>query len=290
MSRVKILKLHDKTLKELRKHINGNKNDTMFSYRSGPELVSFFNDLGFNDSYGQGFPSRWMYTDEKLSAINGTEKMEECIEKVFGVINFVGRFDELDGAIKHFNEYLAFNKWKMKRDNYEILFERLDKVTINKTNNNELSEESFLKQEFGAMNLDSLGLEDSITTILNSRLNEIRICLENNSPLGAIILSGSALKGILLGFASINPEKYRQAKKAPKNDFYKWSLNNFIEVSYEIGFLKEDVYKFSHVLRDFRNYIHPFKQMQNQFNPDKHTAKICWQVLQAAIYQLPKKF
>ena len=50
----------------------------------------------------------------------------------------------------------------------------------------------------------------------------------------------------------------------------------------------EDVKKFSHALRDFRNYIHPFQQMASQFNPDQHTAKICWQVLQAAITQLSK--
>lgn len=54
------------TLEKLRKIINGDGKD---DYRSGPKLVSFFNELGFNDSYGQGFPSRWIFTDHKLEKL-----------------------------------------------------------------------------------------------------------------------------------------------------------------------------------------------------------------------------
>jgi len=50
--------------------------------------------------------------------------------------------------------------------------------------------------------------------------------------------------------------------------------------------LRLDVKKFSHVMRDFRNYIHPYEQMASKFNPDKHTAEICLQVLRAAIVGL----
>ena len=50
--------------------------------------------------------------------------------------------------------------------------------------------------------------------------------------------------------------------------------------------LKEDVKQFSYVLRNFRNYIHPYQQMMTQFSPDKHTALICFQVLKAAIFQI----
>ena len=46
--------------------------------------------------------------------------------------------------------------------------------------------------------------------------------------------------------------------------------------------------QFSHNLRKFRNYIHPNRQLREKFNPDIHTAKICWAVLQATISQLSK--
>ena len=72
-------------------------------YRKGPELVAFFNDLGFKEKYGQGFPSRWIYTDEKLEAINGTPELDKCIKQVFAPVNFIGRFSQLDNFLKDFN-------------------------------------------------------------------------------------------------------------------------------------------------------------------------------------------
>jgi hypothetical protein len=59
--------LSKKVLEKLRLLINEET-----QYRKGFELVEFFNRLGFNDSYGNGFPSRWIYTDSKLEIINGT--------------------------------------------------------------------------------------------------------------------------------------------------------------------------------------------------------------------------
>ena len=85
------------------------------------------------------------------------------------------------------------------------------------------------------------------------------------------------------------------AKNSPKDkngkvlQFHKWTLSNLIDVAKEKEFLKKDVRKFSHSLRDFRNYIHPYQQANEQFNPDEHTAKLCWQVLKVAIFQIINK-
>jgi len=99
-----------------------------------------------------------------------------------------------------------------------------------------------------------------------------------------------------LGLAQNNPAMYNQAKSAPKDNktgkirlFHEWTLSNLIDVSCEVGFLREDVKKFSHSLRDFRNYIHPFQQMSENFSPDENTAKICFQVLKAALFQINNK-
>ena len=75
---------------------------------------------------------------------------------------------------------------------------------------------------------------------------------------------------------------------SPKRDgktkpFQEWSLAEFINVAHDIGVLKPDVQKFSHGLRDFRNYIHPYQQMDSGFAPDEHTANVCLQVLKAAL-------
>lgn len=60
--------LSENTLKELRDMINEKT-----TYRSGPALVCLFNKYGFHDTYGYGggFPSRWIYTDDKLKRLMG---------------------------------------------------------------------------------------------------------------------------------------------------------------------------------------------------------------------------
>lgn len=91
-----------------------------------------------------------------------------------------------------------------------------------------------------------------------------------------------------------NTKSFNACKSSPKDKlgkikpFHEWTLNDFINTSRELNIIGEDVKKFSHALRDFRNYIHPYQQVTSNFNPDEQTAKICWQVLQAAIIQLSK--
>lgn len=57
MMEVKFLKLCKKTLEKLRTIINGDETN---DYKSGPKLIEFFNNLGFEDNYDKGFPSRWI--------------------------------------------------------------------------------------------------------------------------------------------------------------------------------------------------------------------------------------
>lgn len=283
------MRLSKKTLEQLRIIING---DGTANYRSGSQLVNFFNELGFKDQYGQGFPSRWVYTDAKLQNINGTPELDKCIKNTFAVVEYIGRIEELDKQIADFNQYLAFDKWKIIRDNDVIKFQKLDRVVVETSRKSEVSgEEAFLKKSF-EVNVDSLGLPPNVIDIIKIRLKEVEICVKNDAPLSSVIMIGSIMEGILLGIASLYPRQFNQAQCAPKDKsgtvkkFQEWTLNNYIDVAAEIGFLKQDVKKFSHVVRDFRNYIHPYSQMATQFFPDKQTAIICFQVLKAAINQI----
>ncbi|WP_340121342.1 hypothetical protein [Methylobacter svalbardensis] len=260
-------------------------------YRSGPKLVQFFSELGFNDSYGQGFPSRWVFTDERLARINGTPTLDQCIKNTFAPVNFVGRVLELDLLIKEFNQYLAFDKWKVIRKEADVTFHKLEKIEIGPDVTKEIENE-FLSREFTNVDIKALALESSITDVLQYRIKEIERCFSSDSPLAVILLAGSALEGIFLGLAIQHPKQFNSAKSSPKDNnskvrpFHEWTLSSFIDVTKELGLIQHDTHKFSHSLRDFRNYIHPFEQMSSGFSPREHTAKICLQVLKAVIHEI----
>lgn len=233
--------LSSKTLEKLRIIINEES-----ERRSGPQLVSFFNDLGFSDTYQSGFPSRWVYTQDKLEKINGTPVLDQCIKKVFNPVNFVERFEDLQKLIDDFNLYLMFDGWKIFREG------------------------------------------------IQQRIDEIGKCLGGELALSAIFLSGSTLEGILLGLAQKYPKEFNSSSSSPKRNLkplplHEWTLENLINVAYELEFIDLDVKKFSHALKDFRNYIHPHQQMMSGFNPTIETARISAQVLKAAVSQIGKK-
>lgn len=88
-------------------------------------------------------------------------------------------------------------------------------------------------------------------------------------------------QSLLSASVDINPHKNEATPFA-----FKSPLSKGVAVAKEVGLIKEDVKKFSLVVREFRNYIHPYEQMSRAFEPDLNTAKICFQILKAAIYQI----
>ena len=154
-----------------------------------------------------------------------------------------------------------------------------------------VTEQEFLHRQYQNISIKNLSVDPYLVPVLESRLTEAQQCLVS-APLATIFLCGSILEGILLGVALEKPKEFNQAASSLKDKenkvkpFHEWSLAQFIDVAYELGVLKLDVKKFSHELRDFRNYIHPYQQLASKFTPDQHTAEICLQVLKAAIADL----
>lgn len=222
-------------------------------------------------------------------AINGDSKAK----RLRAFIEFEG--DALVG--KMLAELLEYWRYKHPRPSVQEtrLAERVQGVAerlLGKTLQTVDSEEELLKRDFGQVSIKRIPSIGSLQRVLEARLAEANKCSRVDSPLAVIFLCGSVLEGLLLGVAIANPQKYNQAPSAPTDkagsvkQFQNWTLAQLIDVSCELGYLKLDVMKFSHGLRDFRNYIHPYQQMSAGFDPDKHTAAICLQVLKAAIASL----
>jgi hypothetical protein len=130
------------------------------------------------------------------------------------------------------------------------------------------TEALFLERDFKSAPLRSAVANPTLLPIMESRLEEATWCLAAGAPLASIFMCGSLLEGLLLGAACSKPKEFNQAPNSPQpNDkvkpFPEWRLAELIDAAFEVGCLTLDVKKFSHVLRDFRNYIHPYQQMSH---------------------------
>ncbi|MYC26632.1 MAG: abortive infection family protein [Nitrospira sp. SB0662_bin_26] len=109
------MKLSPRTLTAIAKTLCGD--EVSSRYRSGPNLVEFFNNHGSNDeySYRGGFPTRWVYAKEKLTQLNGKGEMSLMLADAFSPAEFI-ECEGLDKVLEHVNKYLVFDGYEIKTD------------------------------------------------------------------------------------------------------------------------------------------------------------------------------
>ena len=141
------------------------------------------------------------------------------------------------------------------------------------------------------LDLSQVAVPVDLKSVVADRLKEVEICFENGAYLAVVFLCGSTLEGLLYEVAKSHPADFNRCRAAPRTEsrvrpFAEWTLNDLLSCSRELGLLGEDVAKFGHAIREFRNYIHPQQQVKENFRPRRVTAQVARQVLRAAIEDL----
>jgi len=257
-------------------------------------LTRFFADINI-DAVHDGTTRKWWV----LSILKQLPPaaLERIILRLVDPRIYGGKKDPLGIAVRSMDEILAM-------DNYGIGFIQNRPVLTDaapitfdveelKREPAATDDEAFLEQQFSDdIRIDDLKVDAIISGFLQSRIDEVQSIRRDKAPLATIFLLGSTLEGILIAVACSDINRFMTAEAAPKDKSHNvlkiqdWTLNSLIDVAQQIGMLSLDVKKFSHVLRDFRNYIHPYRQMSEAFSPDQDTVDICWQVFKAAVSQL----
>lgn len=126
-------KVAPKTIEALEKLITGDKlpsGSSFAPYRSGQDLVDFFNQYGKKDEYGQGFPSRWQYAQQRLAELNGKAVFRYVIESTVDPRIFLGTDFSVEEAVAYINQYLEYDGYKLILDSNKYKLTYLDKDII----------------------------------------------------------------------------------------------------------------------------------------------------------------
>ncbi len=158
---------------------------------------------------------------------------------------------------------------------------------------------TFLQAEFPRPDISRLPIDGVLRPIVALRLTEIEACFAAGAHLATIILCGSVLEAVLMaalrlptagGTTATAALAGRQGvligRKGKKGGV---SLGPMIDTAHERGLLGDDILKYSHALREFRNYVHASKQLETGFTPDVHTATLSRQAMLAALDRLAAK-
>ena len=131
--------------------------------------------------------------------------------------------------------------------------------------------------------------------ILARRWQECSGCLVSNAPLAATVMMGGLLEALLL--ARVNKESNKKAifgsTKSPKDkatgkplSLRDWSLKHYIDVAHELAWVSQSAKDVGVVLRDYRNYIHPYKELSHGTQLNKHDAMLFWEITKSISKQL----
>lgn len=130
--------------------------------------------------------------------------------------------------------------------------------------------------------------------ILALRWDECIKCVEGNAPLAAVVMMGGLLETLLLNRINKLPTQSSvfTAKNAPRNNkgqtlpLNEWALKNYIEVAHELKWITQTEKDLGVVLRDYRNFIHPFKQKTYSIFINQNDARILWELCKSISKQL----
>lgn len=207
--------------------------------------------------------------------------------------NYRGNLNGVDGGL--FNaveaEYTILFEYLSRatsRDKYQDSFKRLKTALVS-------LQSSVLTNSFNSgfqgealrVDFSSLVSDARMRSILENRWNEITKCLEVGASLSATIMMGGLLEALFLALINGIADKKQifKAKAAPKDrktgdtlPLNEWTLNSYIEVGAELGWITVPSKEISIVLRNYRNFIHPERELSTGITLTPGDAKMFWSI------------
>jgi hypothetical protein len=130
--------------------------------------------------------------------------------------------------------------------------------------------------------------------ILKRRWLECTACIAANAPLAATVMMGGLLEGLLLArinreankasvFTAAAAPKDKQSKTLPLKE---WTLQHYIDVAHELGWISATAKDIGVVLRDYRNYIHPHKELTHGISLSKNDSTLLWEISKSITRQV----
>jgi len=208
--------------------------------------------------------------------------------------------DFLGGVNDLYKQLLACSDRATTRSKYDALLKAIKKELVEirqntVTNVVAKSERSTSNQP---PNFNPLISDQRIQEILIDRWDECCRCINAQAPLAATVMMGGLLETLLLARFNREPDKKNifQSSKIPKDKktgrplpMNTWTLRDYIDVAHDLKWISESAKDVGEILRDYRNYVHPYKQVSHGVTLDIYDAQLFWEISKSITRQLIAK-
>lgn len=131
--------------------------------------------------------------------------------------------------------------------------------------------------------------------ILTRRWNECAKCVKADAHLAAIVMMGGLLEALFVARANRMQDKttLTSAASAPKDkatgkttNYQDWMLDSYIKVGFELKWITESAKDVADKLKEYRNFIHPAKELRYGVTLGLNDSSMFWEVTKALARQL----
>jgi hypothetical protein len=153
-------------------------------------------------------------------------------------------------------------------------------------------------QMAGDNNIDfsTLISDKRMLEIVNRRWRETNACISADAHLAATVMIGALLEALLLArFNRVDDKRVIfNAKSAPRDkngkplQIKEWTLKHYIDVAHDLKWIRQSAWDVGVVLRDYRNYIHPSKELSHGVTIDGNDTKMFKTIFMSLAEQIIK--
>jgi len=131
--------------------------------------------------------------------------------------------------------------------------------------------------------------------ILSRRWAECAKCVKADAHLAAIVMMGGLLEALFVARANKMPDKtpLTSATNAPRDkntgrttNYQEWMLDSYIKVGFELKWITESAKDVADKLKEYRNFVHPAKELRYGVTLGLNDSSMFWQVTKALARQL----
>jgi hypothetical protein len=131
--------------------------------------------------------------------------------------------------------------------------------------------------------------------ILTRRWEECAKCVSADAHLAAVVMMGGLLEALFVARANKMTDKapLTSAVNAPKDkttgkttNYQDWMLDSYIKVGFELKWITESARDVADKLKEYRNFVHPAKELRYGVTLGLNDSSMFWQVTKALARQL----
>lgn len=204
--------------------------------------------------------------------------------------------DELSQRSESYARLMEYSDKATSRTKYEKLLKPLVKDLKNLRRHILDNTSSSVGDSTDAVpDFSSLIGDTKMQGILADRWKECATCISAGAPLAALVMMGGFLETLLLARFNreVNKDHIFRSPVAPKDRKTKkplpikeWTLRNYLDVGHDLGWITRSTKDVGEVVRDYRNYVHPYKQASHGIVLETNDARLFWEISKEMARQL----